>query len=241
MYKRKFWVVAQRAPRVLAALAFVFSLSGCVTVNMAGTDTLQDMSRAQKQMREHAAALSKTAWKTVASRSFFDSISGMLINGRDEPEGPGLVPDPRGRSSTAVAYIEETGREFASPAAQLDAIAADVRQKTLEAKAMVASTQIVLNTYQESQTAEPQQMASASSATIVQGLANIQADRRIVEQSIASARKQQATFQIAERAYVEKYPAADTTVISKEIESFGRQIDLMIALSLELNDVAVLS
>jgi hypothetical protein len=216
----------------------VVSLSGCVTVNMVGSETLDDLSRAQKQMRERAAELSITAWKTVASGSFFGSITGMLINGRGEPEGPGLVADSKSRRSTAVAYVEQTEQQYVSTGAQLNAIVLDLRQKTSEARALVEATQLVVLSYKGSSNEVDSTMV-VSSAAIIGGIADLEADRKIVKQSIANARKQQSTFQIAEQAYRQRNPSADTTPITLEITSFGRQIDLMVTLSHELSEVKI--
>ena len=173
--------------------------------------------------------------ESVASAIFFDSITGMLINGRDEPKGPGLVADPQGRYSTAVAYIEQTEQQHVSTDEQLNAIVADVRQKTAEAKALVEAAQLVVLGYRETPGTEP--IAAPTSAAIVAGIADIKSDLQIVDQSIASARKQQSTFQIAERTYREKNPAADTTPITQELNSFGRQIEMMVVLARELDQV----
>ncbi len=233
--KWQFQVPVQRFPQAFAALILAISLSGCVTVNMAGSDTIDDLSRAQQQMRERAVKLSNTVWHTVASASFFDSITGMLINGREAPEGPGLVADPQGRYSTAVAYIEQTEQQHISTDEQLNAIVADVRQKTAETRDLVEATQMVVLGYRDAPGSE--HVAAPTSATIVAGLADIKADMQIVDQSIASARKQQSTFQIAEQTYREKNPSADTSPITLELNSFGRQIAMMVALSRELDQV----
>lgn len=205
-------------------------------MNVTGNGTVENLSPAQKQIREYATTLSKTVWETVANRSFFASITDILINGRDKAEGPGLVRDRRGRYSTALTYIEETEHRHAFRIDQIHAIASDIRHKTDQATALVKATQRSLLDYQKD---SPEALTSMSYVTTVRSLADLKVDLQIVEQSIASARKQQSTFEIIEQTYREKYPDSDTSSIKRELKSFGRQIDLIVVLSLELGELAI--
>lgn len=227
----------QSSPRVTVTAILAISLAACsVTMNVTGNGTVENLSPAQKQIREYAATLSKTVWETVANRSFFASITDMLINGRDKAEGPGLVRDRRGRYSTALTYIEETEHRHAFRIDQIHAIASDIRHKTDQATALVKATQLSLLDYQKD---SPEALTSMSYVTTVRSLADLKVDLQIVEQSIASARKQQSTFEIIEQTYREKYPDSDTSSIKRELKSFGRQIDLIVVLSLELRELAI--
>ncbi len=221
----------------MGIVILAISLSACsVTMNVTGNETFENLSPAQKRLREYATTLSKTIWETVANRSFFASVTGIFINGRDKTEELGLVRDRRGRYSTALTYIEQTEQRYTSRIDQVDSIASDVRQKTAQATALVEATQSALFDYQKD---SPKALTSTSYATIVRSLADLKVDLQIVEQSIANARQQESMFEIIEETYREKYPDTNTNSIKREIKSFGRQIDLIAELSLELRDLAI--
>jgi hypothetical protein len=207
-------------------------LPACTTINIVGGDTLEGLSRAQKEMRHQAAELSQTVWRSVSQPSFFASVAGLLMNGADEDaDMPGLVPDTQSaRRTAAVAYIEDKEQRFSTLGDQLQAVVADVRLKTLQAQAFVEASQFVVDSYRPD-------ARTRSSSTIVAGLAQAGDDYKILEQSIASAREQRATFETVGFAYQEKHPAADITPLTTELRSLDREIDRMIVLSNELSSM----
>jgi hypothetical protein len=225
------------AKRLLAVFFVAAMLPACTTINIVGGDTLEGLSRAQKEMREQAAELSRTVWQSVSQPSFFTSLAGLLVKGADDDtEMPGLIPDTEGaRRSAAVAYIEDKQQQYAQPSDQLAAVIADMRRKTLQAQAFVEASKWVVDSHRSEDSSRGAD--TASSAIIVAGLVQVTEDAKVVEQSIASAQEQKATFETIVTAYREKYPAADVTPLKVELRSFDVQIARMIAISNELSSM----
>lgn len=227
-------VQASCVSRIGALLLTLIFLPACTTINFTGDETLKGLSRAQKEMRHQAAVLSKTVWQGVKNPSFLASITDLLLNGR-EPEGPGLIADVESaRRSAAVAYIQEKEQAFGSTDDQLLAMVADVRMKTSQAQAFVQVTELVVNGHRADLNG-PRQGRRLASADVVRGLARMQADYQIVERSIESVREQQATFETAQLAYLEKYPTTDMMALKIELRSFDSEINRMVALSDQLS------
>jgi hypothetical protein len=146
---------------------------------------------------------------------------------------PGLVPDREGaRRSAAVAYIQDKEGQFADQGQQLQAMIEDVRLKTLQAKAFVEASKWVVDSHRSDPQGRP-----SSSSTVVAGLAQIRSDYEVVEQSIASAREQKATFETITVAYLEKYPAVNVEPLTEELRSFDLQIERMVAVSNEMSSI----
>ena len=213
------------------------SLSACATVNITGDETVSGLTRAQQELRVRAARLSKTVWQGMKEASFMSKMAGMLLNGKDEEDGPGLVADPNKRySEVAVAYMEQTEQAHATADAQLDAIVRDVRAKTQQAAALVKAAKVLITDYQETGVAEQNDvvMASASSSEVVRGIAVARADKSLLDQTIERAKAQASTFAWTREAYESKYPSADTQRLAAELESFDAEIQRIVAMSNEL-------
>ena len=234
-------------PFVVRFCALVFlavSTSACTTVNITGDETVTGLTRAQKELRVRAAKLSKTAWRSVAEASFMGSLAGMLLSGKkDEDLGPGLVPDSTTRyAENVVAYMEQTEQENRNAEAQLAAMIRDIQEKTQQAKALARATKTLIEDYQDN---EPQFVLAggelAGASETIRGLAMVREDKSLLKDTIEKARDQESTFAIAQAAYTDKYPAADTQVLEKELESFALEIERIASLSSQLEEVADLS
>ncbi len=232
-------VAMRKAALPAVAATAVVMLSACTTVNMTGDPTVSGLTRAQKELRRQAVALSETVWgKVSGSPSFFGSLAGMLINGKEEePAGPGLVADSHAPGyAEAVAYIAQKESEYRTPDDQVKAVLADLRRKTIEAEALADAAENVLSTYYTitpgSYQAEQTRLAMAgSSSDLVQGLAQVREDKMIMETTIASARQQKATFESVQLALQQKHPGVDTRALEVELASFNQQINRLMAVS----------
>ena len=220
-----------------ALIAAAFSgLTACGTINMVGDDNAEGLSSSQQELRVRAAKLSRTVWEGVKESSFMGELAGLLLSGKDEEAGPGLVPDTDSSTYTAQVYMTHTEQSHSTATAQLDAMIRDIQAKTAQAKAMVQVTELVLDNYRV-QNFTAVTTPSTNSTSIVEGIALARADRNIVEDSLDSARLQVATFESAKEAFKQKYPTTDTSKLSEKLESLTVQVELIEELSSELKTV----
>ncbi len=220
----------------LIAAAFS-SLTACGTINMVGEATSEGLSSTQQELRLRAAKLSRTAWEGVKESSFMGELAGLLLSGKDEEAGPGLIPDTDSAAYTAEVYIAQTAQNYSTATAQLDAMIRDIQAKTAQAKAMVQVTEVVVDTYRVKGFDVARGPSTTSSSSIVEGIALARADRNIVEDSLDSARLQVATFATAKEAFQQKYPETDTSKLNEKLASFIVQVELISELSSELKTV----
>ena len=216
--------------RYLGVLLIAASLLNACGTSNGGAIPEEDLTPAQRSLRERDAAFQKTVWEGALLGAGLGAITGFIFGGKDKGKSV-LIGATAGIAVGALtgAYIGSKQNEYADREEQLDAVIADVRQKNTEAEAVTESMKEVIAEDRRKLDLANQQFAQKEiSESEYQGQLNlVRQDREVMAGSINSAEEQLETFREAQMAYEEDAVDAQTAQLKDEIDVLQTQISTM--------------
>jgi DNA repair exonuclease SbcCD ATPase subunit len=200
----------------------------------------QELTPAQRQLREQATAFNKTVWEGVVIGAAAGALWGILSH--DDTEDI-LKKTAGGAAVGGLAgwYIASKQREYASREDILDSMIADVRQKNEEAKALIATMQqVVAEDKQKVADLNKQYKQKLVTAEqLNQKLAAVKKDREEITKTLSKANEQLLVYKDAKQDYEKKYTGANTAALGGEITVLQNNINTMNKIGKELSDVTL--
>lgn len=186
----------------------------------------QSIEHLQASFRRQAAAVSRSAWDDVrSSPSRIGSFVSMLIEGRKADKATAqAAATPK---TPAANYLAQKASSFDNKQQQLSSVVADVQHQTAEIDTFIRFTDALADDYRV-------RFASLETSTDVapKTTAEVQcdADRHVLERTVARLRKQKATYEEAVRTLKKQQPSLDTARFAQAIGRFDGGINQLVAL-----------
>lgn len=233
-------------PVVLVA-GVAIALSGCQTTgqNYSGGTTSGSygsqtaaMTPAQQEMRSSASAFNKTLWQGVAAGAIVGGLLGAVVGNSDNRAQNMLIGAGIGALAGGLAgnYLASKQQQYATSEAQLDAVIADLRQKNDQEEHLIASLETVVAEHrlEMAELDEKYKTGTVDESAYRRKVAQIEADREIVQDSIASANKQLGTFKETRTLIAQQQPQTDLSEMDAELAEMQANTDRLAALNDEL-------
>ena len=231
-------------PVVLAA-GVAITLSGCQTTGgnySGGTGSYGSqsatMTPAQQEMRSSASAFNKTLWQGVAAGAIVGGLLGAVVGNSDNRAQNMLIGAGIGALAGGLAgnYLATKQQQYATSEAQLDAVIADLRQKNDEEQRLVASLETVVAEHrlEMAELDAKYKAGTVDESAYRRKVAQIEADREIVQDSITSANKQLDTFKETRTLIAQQKPQTDLSEMDAELAEMQANTDRLAALNDEL-------
>lgn len=223
------------ASRALAAAcALLAAAQGCATA----ARPERPLTPAEERMRAQAADFHRTVGEGVAAGALLGAMlgaaTGAAVKGKKRGEGAAIgaaIGALAGgvAGGAAGAYYADKKRQYASAEMRLDAIIAELRQQNASLAALVESTRAVAADDRERLAAIERDLAAhrISRAQADRQLADIDANIRFLEQTVANLKRHEADWkEVAAHAIVDTGPMR-MRELEAEIRRMEEQIRLM--------------
>jgi hypothetical protein len=225
----------------------IAALAGCAQVNTlqdqalglfsGGSPAEEDLSPAQRRLRQQSAAFNKTIWQGALAGAALGGISTWLAGGDKKDIAVGTAVGGVA-GALAGAYIAQKQKEFAAKEDILDSMIVDAQTKNQEAQQLIIAMQEVIEEDKRKiatlKTKRSQQ--AITEKELQQELAAVKDDRRVMQQSISEAEEQLEVFQGAKVEYEKQYPDSNTAQLNGEIQTLQERINTMSDIAGDLGD-----
>jgi uncharacterized protein YcfJ len=221
-------------------------LSGCAQVNslqdqalslIGGSPAPENLSPAQRRMREQSAAFNKTIWQGALTGAAIGGIGTWLAGGDKKDIVIGTAVGGVA-GALAGAYVAQKQKEYAAKEDVLNSMISDARTKNQEAQQLISAMQEVIAEDKRKIAAlkTKRQQQAVTEKELQQELAVVKDDRRVMQESISDAQKQVEVFRGAKAEYEKQYPGSNTAQLGSEIQTLQGRIDTMSTIADDLSD-----
>lgn len=226
---QRFGFVLSRAARQAAVFGLCVAMSGCAVGKLSSQRADESVTgRLHQSFLEEAAAISRSAWDEVrSSGSKIGAWTTILMEGRDESDPTALAASSKA-VSPAASYLALKAETYATPRDQLKAVVADLRAKTAQVDMFIGFATELSAAYRT----EANATAIGARHTVDQH-ATAQADRYVLEHSVAELRSQRATYEAVARQLGDQ--KVDTSSLARALDAFNQRIDQVNALALAMD------
>ena len=180
----------------------------------------QDLSPAERRLREQSRAFQKTVWEGALIGASAGALWG-IVQGKDT-EGilkRALIGGAVG--GLAGAYVASKQKQYSNKEDQLDSMIADVRKSNKETEDLIGSArQVLAEDKRRLASVEKRYKAGqASKADLDSTRHRVSENNAVVSQATKGAREKYSMFEGAEREYRQENPGVDTKALQSELRA----------------------
>jgi len=226
---RRLGFFVSRAWRQAAILFLSTAISGCAVGKLSaerpdGSAT----GRLHQSFLAEAATISKSAWDEVrSSGSRIGAWTTILMEGRDDGGTNSLAASSKA-SSPAASYLALKAETYSTPKEQLKAVVSDLKAKTAEVDQFIGFASELSAAYRTEASAAA---LGVRHTEMIRDTAN--ADRYVLEHSVAELKSQRATYEAVARQLKEE--KVDTSSFDRALSAFNERIEKVTALALAMD------
>ncbi|MBX3489991.1 MAG: hypothetical protein KIS98_01140 [Parvibaculum sp.] len=189
-------------------------------------------------MRSSASAFNKTLWQGVAAGAVLGGILGAVVGNSANRGQNILIGAGVGALAGGLAgsYLGSKQQHYANSEAQINAIVADLRMKNTEEERLIASLETVVAEHrlEMAELAGKYKAGTVDESVYRRKVAQIEADQKIVQESIDSANKQLATFTETRTLIADQKPYSNLSEMDTELAEMQANTSRLAELNNEL-------
>lgn len=218
--------------KTMLGCALMITLStGCMTTRIAS----EDLTPEQRKMREQAQAYNKTVGQGIGIGALAGGLLMAALGGDGEDIAAGAAVGGA-VGGIAGSYYAEKQKEYASEEDALDSMISDARDYNQESRRLIATAEQVCEK-QTRKLADLKRQLDAGQDTkkaLRKEIRIARADKRIIEESLASTQEEMEKYQKAMARHQKDFPGSDVSEFEDEIAVIGERVEELETLSQQL-------